>query len=224
MKAKYFTVTMALSLTLYAAAAGSQGSSTKSECLISLGDLHDRHASTRKHLNEEERRTAKALRQSSRILFSLGDEDACSETVDALENFLTEKRESMVEEGIVLDLERELRLKELRNARKINAVQAAIRASDFVGSDFRNLHDEALGEIEDVVLDGSNVRTSYLLVSTGGFLGFGDDLIAVPIELVRTTPNFDTIVLDVAQSDLERAPELDESNLNQLDEEGMADK
>ena len=122
----------------------------------------------------------------------------------------------MVEEGIVLDLEQELRLKELRDAREIDAVRAAVRASDLVGSDFRNLQDQALGEIEDVVLDGSNARISYLLVSTGGFLGFGGDLVAVPVDLVRATPNLDTLVLDVAQSDLERAPELDGSSLHQI--------
>jgi hypothetical protein len=66
--------------------------------------------------------------------------------------------------------------------------EAQILASDeVIGAEVRNVSDETVGEIADLVLDQDRKLTGVVL-SVGGFLGIGDKWVAVPpdqIELPR---------------------------------------
>lgn len=64
---------------------------------------------------------------------------------------------------------------------------------------------EALGKVEDFVLDIDSGRVVYAVVSFGGTLGFGDRLFAVPPQAL-TRGDRDGFVLDADRSKLERAP------------------
>jgi uncharacterized protein YrrD len=77
-----------------------------------------------------------------------------------------------------------------------------------LGADVRNLQDEDLGDIEDVVLNEQG-NIAYVLVGRGGFFGVGQDLVPVRWQDLRSVPNADTFVLDVGQEVLEQAPAVD---------------
>lgn len=219
-------ITAALGAVLMAGSisTGSFGQESGSECLRELRSLHETHGSTRAHLGEAERRNLKTLRQAARVLDGSDQDDACERVVEALGAILSDQRNQLVDKGVVLEIERERRLAALAEAKAIDAAGSALRASDILGSDFRNLEDEDLGEIEDVILDGSGANIAYLLVSTGGFLGLGDDLVAVPAGLVRATPSFNTIVLSIAPDDLGRAPEVELAKLDRTTESDWQNK
>src|SRR5262245_626020 len=59
------------------------------------------------------------------------------------------------------------------------------RISKFIGKDVHNTAGKDIGDIKDVVLDGSANRVSYAVVSYGGFMGMGDKLFAVPWSAFR---------------------------------------
>src|SRR5688572_29557428 len=62
---------------------------------------------------------------------------------------------------------------------KVQVVKA-FRSSTLVGMEVRNLQDEKLGKIEDLVIDVEVGRVTYAALGVGGFLGLGEKLFAIP--------------------------------------------
>ena len=78
------------------------------------------------------------------------------------------------------------------------------RVSKIIGSDVRNKAGEKIGDIRDLVVDNSGV-IRLAIVSTGGFLGVGDRLHAVPWD-VLTLGARDDHVLDIDKAHLQATP------------------
>jgi len=70
---------------------------------------------------------------------------------------------------------------------KIDVVKASTgyRASKVIGASIVNDANETVGKIDDVILGDD--RTSYVILSVGGFLGVGNKLVALPYEAIRKT-------------------------------------
>lgn len=81
-----------------------------------------------------------------------------------------------------------------------------VRASKLIGMDVRNVQGERLGEIKDLIVDVSNDRVHYAILSFGGFLGVGDKLFAYPVRSFTQTGDGDKLVLNVDKSRLKGAP------------------
>ena len=78
------------------------------------------------------------------------------------------------------------------------------RLSKVIGSDVRNKSGDKIGDIRDLVVDDhGNIKLA--IVSTGGFLGVGDRLHAVPWEVLTLGPKDDHI-LDIDRAHLQAAP------------------
>jgi sporulation protein YlmC with PRC-barrel domain len=79
-----------------------------------------------------------------------------------------------------------------------------IRIDNVLGADVRNLRDEDLGDIQDVILDQEG-DLAYVLVGRGGFFGMGQDLVPVRWQDLRAVPDADTFVLDIEEPSLRRS-------------------
>ena len=62
------------------------------------------------------------------------------------------------------------------------------------------------------MLDVERGRVSYVVVSSGGFLGIGDKLFAVPWEAVQVDGAEHALRFDVTKERLEEAPGFDQDN------------
>lgn len=80
------------------------------------------------------------------------------------------------------------------------------RASKLVGMDVANSANEDIGEVEDLVLDLAAGRVNTVLVSTGGFLGVGDELSAVPPSLFQYDRENEKLTLQVSKDALSIGP------------------
>jgi sporulation protein YlmC with PRC-barrel domain len=78
------------------------------------------------------------------------------------------------------------------------------RVSKVIGSDVRNKSGDKIGDIRDLVLDDRGA-IKLAIVSTGGFLGVGDRLHAVPWDVMTLGPKDDRI-LDIDKAHLQAAP------------------
>lgn len=78
------------------------------------------------------------------------------------------------------------------------------RVSKIIGSEVRNKSGEKIGEIRDLLVDG-NGAIRLAIVSTGGFLGVGDRLHAVPWDVLALGPK-DDHVLDIDKARLQATP------------------
>lgn len=82
------------------------------------------------------------------------------------------------------------------------------RASKMIGTDVRNRQGQKIGDVKDVVLD-ANGQIAYTVVSTGGFLGVGDRLHAIPWTALQKDTSSNHFVLDMDKQRLKDAPGFD---------------
>ena len=80
--------------------------------------------------------------------------------------------------------------------------------SNLLGMDVQNSQGENLGQIDDVAIarDGS-VR--YVVVAHGGFLGMGDQYVAVPWDRLNVNAQREAVTLDIQRQQLEGAKSFD---------------
>ncbi|MDZ4401758.1 PRC-barrel domain-containing protein [Prosthecobacter sp.] len=80
------------------------------------------------------------------------------------------------------------------------------KTSEIIGLTVKNKQDETLGKVDNIVLDLASGRVVAVIVSSGGFLGLGDELSAVPPAALRFTPDRSTLLLDASKERLGSAP------------------
>lgn len=80
------------------------------------------------------------------------------------------------------------------------------KASKLMGMAVKNQQDEKLGAVENILMDLSSGRILAVIISTGGFLGLGDELSAVPPTALRCSADRDSLQLDASKEMLSRAP------------------
>lgn len=88
----------------------------------------------------------------------------------------------------------------------------SLSASTITGDDVRNLDGDKLGHIEDLVIDLDQGRVNYAVLSSGGFLGLGDKLFAIPWDMISVDTESKEVVLDLSKEALENAPGFDKDN------------
>lgn len=88
-------------------------------------------------------------------------------------------------------------------AARLSQVQ---KASKLLGMPVKNLQDEKLGKVENLLVDLLSGRVVAAIVSSGGFLGMGDELSAVPPTALRFNPDRDRLQLDASKEMLSHAP------------------
>lgn len=88
----------------------------------------------------------------------------------------------------------------------------SLSASTITGDDVRNLDGDNLGHIEELVIDLDSGRVNYAVLSSGGFLGVGDKLFAIPWDLLTVDTDNKEIVLDLSKETLENAPGFDKDS------------
>jgi sporulation protein YlmC with PRC-barrel domain len=78
------------------------------------------------------------------------------------------------------------------------------RVSKVIGSEIRNKSGDKIGDVRDLVVDDKGT-IKLAIVSTGGFLGVGDRLHAVPWDVLALGPKDDHI-LDIDKAHLQATP------------------
>jgi hyperosmotically inducible periplasmic protein len=100
-------------------------------------------------------------------------------------------------------------------ASRLSQVQ---KASKLMGTPVKNLQGEKLGKVENILVDLASGRVLAIILSSGGFLGMGDELSAVPPTALRFTPDRGTLQLDASKDLLSTAPHF---NANQWPDFGQ---
>ena len=85
-------------------------------------------------------------------------------------------------------------------------------ASTLEGNDVVNRADETLGEVKEFMLDVPSGRVAYVVMSSGGFLGMGDKLFAIPFGALTLDTENKQFILDVAKERMKNAPGFDKDH------------
>ena len=80
------------------------------------------------------------------------------------------------------------------------------KASKIIGLPVVNKENKKCGEVDNLIVDLPMGRIVHIVVSSGGFLGIGDALNAIPPTAFRFAPSRDSLLLDISKEELTRAP------------------
>ncbi len=80
------------------------------------------------------------------------------------------------------------------------------KASKLTGATVKNLQDEKLGQVDNLLIDLSAGRVVAVIITSGGFLGIGDELSAIPPTKFRLTSDQSILQLDASKEVLASAP------------------
>jgi hyperosmotically inducible periplasmic protein len=86
------------------------------------------------------------------------------------------------------------------------------KTSDLIGLTVKNNQDEKLGKVEDLALDVESGRIVQVIISTGGFMGMGSTLAAVPPAAFQYDVAQKVLHLNASKEKLAGAPKFDSSN------------
>ncbi len=84
-----------------------------------------------------------------------------------------------------------------------------LTASSIIGDKVHNLEGEAMGEIEDIMIDLASGKINYMIIEFGGFLGIGVKYFAIPFNMLRVNPEQKTFTFNQTRELLENAPGFD---------------
>jgi sporulation protein YlmC with PRC-barrel domain len=105
-----------------------------------------------------------------------------------------------------------------------SASPAILSASTLSGDDVCNLKQEKIGRIQDIMLDTASGRIRYAVMSSGGFLGMGDRLFAIPWSALKLDAANHRFILDVAAERLQDAPGFDKDHWPNMADPAWASK
>ncbi|MFT4173318.1 MAG: PRC-barrel domain-containing protein [Rhodocyclaceae bacterium] len=85
-------------------------------------------------------------------------------------------------------------------------------ADTLEGDEVVNLEGDKLGKIQDIMLDVPHGRIAYAVLSSGGFLGMGDTLHAIPWSALTLDADQKCFVLDVDKDRFRNSPGFDKDH------------
>jgi sporulation protein YlmC with PRC-barrel domain len=88
----------------------------------------------------------------------------------------------------------------------------AFRADKIIGSKVINLEGENVGTIDELVIDIDTGNILYAALKSGGFMGLGDKLFAVPWRSLTAVPVEGIFIIDQSSAKLKKAPGFDKDN------------
>ena len=84
-----------------------------------------------------------------------------------------------------------------------------VSASRIIGEAVVNRQNEDLGKIHELVIDAKEGRLAYAVLSTGGFMGMGNRLFAMPWRAFEFASAENKLILNVDKEKLKAAPGFD---------------
>lgn len=84
-----------------------------------------------------------------------------------------------------------------------------VSASKIIGESVVNRKNEDLGKIHELVIDAKEGRLAYAVLATGGMLGMGQRLFAMPWTAFEFANTEEKLILDVDKEKLKAAPGFD---------------
>ena len=92
--------------------------------------------------------------------------------------------------------------------RRTDVVQLAsgYRASKLTGADVYNRNKDTIGTLDDLIVSPSGDRSTYAILSVGGFLGIGKHLVALPFNDLQIN-NRRIVLPEATKKSLEALPE-----------------
>lgn len=157
-------------------------------------------------MQETARQKIRSLRAAAYVYALDDNEQSCQMVLASMRKVYDEHQKLIGPDADDPKVRMEWRRAHLARAEPVAEMNHLIGADILIGSEVRNLKDDRLGEIEDLVLNPEKQEVLYVLVSHGGFLGIGEKLVPVRWRDLRATEDHALYVLNVPPKAFNDAP------------------
>ena len=99
-----------------------------------------------------------------------------------------------------------------------------LSASTLNGDTVKNHKDESIGDLKDIMIDTTNGKITYAVLSFGGVLGMGEKLFAVPWEALKIDGANKQLLLNVDKEQLKDAPGFDKDHWPNFADPGFLER
>jgi sporulation protein YlmC with PRC-barrel domain len=135
----------------------------------------------------------------------------CAADVIEKKQELIEKQQEVKE--VKQELKQENRKEMVERGQETNKTMLQVsRASKIIGTNVKNMNEDNLGGIKDLVLDPESGHIVYAVVSFGGVLGLGNKLFAIPWSVLHWNRDKEYYVLNLEKDALKKAPGFDKKH------------
>lgn len=160
------------------------------------------------------RQKMQSLSDAAYIYAFDGNEQSCQMVLASMRQVYQEHQKLVGLESDDPNARTAWRRAHLERATPLTQMSSLMRADIIIGADIRTPEDEELGEIEDIVLDPDRQTIAYVLASRGGFLGLGEELVAVRWSDLRATTDHEIYVLDASPEVFAAAPKVERGSFD----------
>jgi sporulation protein YlmC with PRC-barrel domain len=97
------------------------------------------------------------------------------------------------------------------------------RASEFIGKNVKNLLGENIGKVDDIIFNSSG-NINYLILSRGGFLGIGVELVPVPWHTENIDIQRGALIMNIDRQKLDEAPSFSRREWENIEEQRFQER
>lgn len=94
-----------------------------------------------------------------------------------------------------------------RDNASTTSTRGSARASEIMGLEVKNANNDSVGDVKDIVLDLTSGDVIAVIIASGGFLGIGETLSAVPMSAIRHDGTSKSFTTRLTKDQLGRAPQ-----------------
>jgi hypothetical protein len=177
------------------------------------------------------RRDLRQLRNSAMILNTYGQEEACQRVVEAIQeirgnrgqmnpagnNQAQEQGQTQQQQAADTPQQNQINYQQaMQEAKPVSEIGGRLTVNDMMDADVRGSQGEVVGEISNIIL-GQDGQPSHAIVAFGGFLGLGEDRVAIPFDKLKVqtnAQNTDNVIFYVPMTEqqLANAPRVREND------------
>ena len=81
-----------------------------------------------------------------------------------------------------------------------------VRTADVIGKKIIGINQDALGKVEELVLDKQNGMVRYAVLARGGFMGIGSEFYAIPWAVLEYCTENSAFKVNISKDEIEKAP------------------
>lgn len=156
----------------------------------------------------------RTLITAAHILAEHGKEQACEAVLAMARDTYKGYKAELRERGVRRVDAPAWRRQQIAAAQPVASISTSFRSDQLVGTDVRNVQDEVLGSVDDIVLNPQTGKFAYLVIARGGIFGIGEKHVPVPWEDFKTTADITVLVLDTTKKAMDAAPRMDKDHFS----------
>ena len=170
------------------------GPLAQADCKDKLDEVQEK--ARQLELKDDFRQQLRQLHRSAMLLAENGEEKLCADVAKTMASMVDKRQKA---------IDRRARRQALRNAPRVTSMKRIVGVDSLVDSTVYDPEGEELGTLSAVTVDASSGKVAYVVLTYGGFLGFGKKLIPIPFQELRMTEERGSLVLDISRDVLDEA-------------------